>query len=380
MCGLLGVSSPKNVTIPISKLKILYLMNETRGGHACGFSDGDLTVKSTEKSFDFVNNKNFPKEVTSAIAHTRFATHGNKKDEKCAHPFPFPDFVGAHNGTIQNFEELQELFDTDYEVDSEFIYYLVKNYGLKKVLPLFQGSLALSYIERNTKIINLYRFGRSLFFGEIGESLYYSSESRFLKAINCTNIREVQPHTIYRLRNGKIISSKQVKKKLKPTEAQNKGVIKIDLKHKEGFVKALNDDEVYERWKEMTKEKPKSKRRPRNTGLKLVENCKNPPKREKWGESSNPVDVPAYAKAKRTTFGRIDELTFWWFDPEDAYKVHVYVVGQASQSIYNFGIQNDVSNFETEHPGIQDIVETEFNEIIESRSLIDEYKNEEVYN
>lgn len=229
MCAIIGVSS----TNPVDKsdIKILYLMAEGRGGHGCGFTNGKKTIKSAIKAYEYVHKvipKEFPNYICDFVGHTRFATIGDKGADKNAHPFKKGNFIGVHNGSIYNHEDIAELIDSEAEVDSEVLYEMIAKFGLRKTLPLLQGILALSYYDLRDKSIYLYRNNKPLHIGykytvdddgkKLHTSLFWATLPEYLKAIDCVDIRQIQEHSLVKIKNGRIVHSKQLKKIEKPIE------------------------------------------------------------------------------------------------------------------------------------------------------------------
>lgn len=219
ICAIIGASSPE-ANIDIGDIKVLYLMAEDRGGHACGFTTGEKTFKQATTSYNFIpkviNHVDFPKEIDKFIGHTRYATFGDRTKNENAHPFFKKNIVGVHNGTIYNYKDLQLLFDSKAEVDSEVLYECISRFGLIKTLPLLQGILALSFYNIENDTFYLYRNNKELSLGEKNGILFWATLPEYLKAIGCHAIRSIKEHTIYQIKDGVIVTAKKVKKAYLP--------------------------------------------------------------------------------------------------------------------------------------------------------------------
>lgn len=164
MCGIFGyVGKKKAVPIIIEGLKIL----EYRGYDSAGIAgiDGGKTVYTKDKGkighlASLLQKKQM--RLTSAIAHTRWATHG-KVNAINAHPhFDTSESLAiVHNGIIENYAALKkELIAQGVhfqsETDTEVIAQLFAHHytgdlieTLKIVLPLLEGSFAIAGVHKD---------------------------------------------------------------------------------------------------------------------------------------------------------------------------------------------------------------------------------------
>lgn len=164
MCGIFGYIGKKNsVKIVLNGLKSLEYRGYDSAGIA-GLKGNELLfckqvgkVSQLEKE---VEDKKL--ELDSAIAHTRWATHG-VPSEINAHPH-FDEahaLALVHNGIIENHESLRQMLSekgvkftsqTDTEVVAHLIAGFYKDDILKAVqeaIPLLQGSFAIAIIHRD---------------------------------------------------------------------------------------------------------------------------------------------------------------------------------------------------------------------------------------
>jgi hypothetical protein len=127
MCGICGVARhPDGPKIGLAKEIVLELLfqNERRGRHATGVavqngsSDPQIFKKAIEAS-KFIKGDPFLRFWDNAAAngptkiilgHTRHATHQNAHEDNAAHPFRVGSVVGAHNGIIRNWRELEDKY------------------------------------------------------------------------------------------------------------------------------------------------------------------------------------------------------------------------------------------------------------------------------
>lgn len=135
------------------------------------------------------------------IGHSRAATRGAITQAN-AHPFSFGNnrFVGAHNGTIHNAEEVytklalkkEPLPDTtppprdllaDKATDSEIVLYCIYRYGIDAVYPEIRGAWAFVWWDERDRKLNFIRNSqRTLYYtwDVVSDTLHWSSERPML--------------------------------------------------------------------------------------------------------------------------------------------------------------------------------------------------------
>ena len=248
-CGLFGAAAGDVSKININKLKILGIYNDIRGGHSCGMSiDGDIILGTNkDKLFkDFISTCNIdaPQVLPVVLGHTRMATGGTHNEDN-AHPFGFGsngdyyDFVGTHNGTLHNEDDLAKEYEVSTKstsfkngkaiirnkIDSEILLEIIYENGFK-VLEKYEGAAALAmYNTKKPNTLYLYHGAsskvangeaveeRPLFYYQESENVvYYSSLKNSLEAINDTGaiIEEFKHNIVYEIRNGNVAKAKQL--------------------------------------------------------------------------------------------------------------------------------------------------------------------------
>ena len=129
MCGIVGIASDNNcIPVLLSGLQALEYRGYDSSGIASSINNRLVHQKSVGKIsnlIDKLNNKEL--QGNTAIAHTRWATHG-KPTLVNAHPFVKENCALVHNGIIENHEELISIHslnrrniqsETDTEVIAE---------------------------------------------------------------------------------------------------------------------------------------------------------------------------------------------------------------------------------------------------------------------
>lgn len=169
MCGIIGYTTTKNnaVDIAISGLKNL----EYRGYDSSGIAyskNPELKIVKAKGKIAVLEEKLKEIDTTSstAIAHTRWATHG-EPNETNAHPHSVGAVTLVHNGIIENYSTLKEELlgqgytfksETDTEVATAYIDYCYKLEkdklkAISNACKKIRGSFALDIIfsdEPNT--------------------------------------------------------------------------------------------------------------------------------------------------------------------------------------------------------------------------------------
>ena len=164
MCGIFGyVGKKEAVPIIMEGLKVLEYRGYDSAGIAGVQSGKALYFRDKGKIghlAKLIENKQI--KLKSAIAHTRWATHG-EVNLKNAHPhFDQKETLAiVHNGIIENHQKLRSFLedkgyefysDTDSEVIAQLISYYYEGDTLKalmKALPKLEGSFAIAGVQKD---------------------------------------------------------------------------------------------------------------------------------------------------------------------------------------------------------------------------------------
>lgn len=163
MCGIVGYVGGKDAAeYVLDGLRRL----EYRGYDSAGIAavqDGRMQVRRRKGKLMELSRalKDEPLTSSSAIGHTRWATHGRPSDEN-AHPHLVDDVVVVHNGIIENFLELRAEMsaagrELQSETDTELISHVIAQSTaatleerVREGLARVQGAYAIAVMSERT--------------------------------------------------------------------------------------------------------------------------------------------------------------------------------------------------------------------------------------
>ena len=247
MCGIFGIASTKSIR---NKLYQGLIKLEYRGYDSSGISGSDVsskltTIKATGPIKNLRSKLTSLTRITTGIAHTRWATHG-EAILKNTHPHLSENISIVHNGIIENYIELKSLLkkkgysfksDTDSEVISHLInmnYKKTKNMESSIILTtkMLKGSYAIGCINTNyPNIIFAACKGSPLIIGKgVNENFIASdimpilSDTRHYITLDDNEFAKLTPSKISIFNaNKKIISKKAKTSKIDTEQASLSG-------------------------------------------------------------------------------------------------------------------------------------------------------------
>lgn len=92
---------------------------------------------------------------TLIMGHNRKTTMGASNDAN-AHPFDYPNLIGMHNGTLNQYY-LKDLKHKDKEVDSDIFYGEISEVGFQEAYNKIYGAMALTWFDKEKKQLHLFR-------------------------------------------------------------------------------------------------------------------------------------------------------------------------------------------------------------------------------
>jgi hypothetical protein len=160
MCGLCGsftqqgtVLSKRDRTVRARVLEGLLIANQVRGTDSTGvaainFDKTYMVGKKAVAASRYVGMKEYAelvrKDSPIMIGHTRMTSMGNDVRDENAHPFVEGQIIGAHNGVINNYTQL----DKSVRVDSQAVFREIdKADDVETALAKVSGSCALTWYD-----------------------------------------------------------------------------------------------------------------------------------------------------------------------------------------------------------------------------------------
>jgi hypothetical protein len=226
MCGIVGAIG-KSINKEI--VENLFVGIEKRGSDAAGFWTPVLgTVKAAVKVSNLVvaTKDKFEQSVAETnvfIGHTRWATHGNKKDNNNNHPLESENWVLVHNGIISS---AKDVIGYPYKggTDSENILAYVETFGLKEGLSKIGSSAAIILAPKNEGntlyLWKTYSSDMAICYIKEEKTLYIVSSKMYFEPIFKSLVRE-------RKVLGGLITEKSLKKDILVTEPKPRELWKM---------------------------------------------------------------------------------------------------------------------------------------------------------
>ncbi|MFT8989151.1 MAG: glutamine--fructose-6-phosphate transaminase (isomerizing) [Gluconobacter albidus] len=172
MCGICGIVGHKPASpIAFEALRRLEYRGYDSAGIATLTASGDIERRRAAGKLDNLERvlKEHPLHGTTAIGHTRWATHG-APTENNAHPHEAGRVAIVHNGIIENFSALKEELEAKgrvfrTETDSETVAHLVDDYLGQGLDPREAACAAIKRLEGAYAIAMIFKDHEGLLIG-----------------------------------------------------------------------------------------------------------------------------------------------------------------------------------------------------------------------
>lgn len=199
MCGLFGFAATKGIKRMQQVMIQLAIYNEERGKASWGLSNGAEVWKDVGPIGRSLHHIPW-KDNGILIGHTRAATVGSVCKEN-AHPFlfngPAGRVIGAHNGSVSNWKEMDEKYKEKLDVDSMHIFnHIAQERDLKEI----EGYGAITFMKNENLYLSRFNGGLLSIAQLKGDrGIVWSSEEYALKkALESANLE----HFMYKVNEG----------------------------------------------------------------------------------------------------------------------------------------------------------------------------------
>ena len=192
MCGIFGLTFKEDIEI-FSFIKQKLEAIVYRGYDSSGICALDHNGFHLTRAPGFLDKLALPAlRAKVAMGHVRWATHGKPSVEN-THPFTTEHIALAHNGIIENIQDLKGLFNTSKcvgETDSEVVAQIVQHFfiqegsallALEKTLALLKGQWGFALMcKTNPGALLFARQGSPVFLGKTPQGYCLTSDTSSL--------------------------------------------------------------------------------------------------------------------------------------------------------------------------------------------------------
>lgn len=206
MCGLWGFATNQNVKNLAGAFLVLALENQSRGRDSWGVCNGrDLSIVKGLGTIERQWHKMPMRNRGILMGHVRASTVGATTVPN-SHPFEFKakyHVIGAHNGHVSNWQELNKKYERQLEVDSMQIFAHIAE---ERPMDEIEGSGAITFIKNGGLYFSRFNGGTLAIAQLLNEAkepigLAWSSlEMDLKKALDGSGI----PYETYKVEEGRI--------------------------------------------------------------------------------------------------------------------------------------------------------------------------------
>lgn len=209
MCGHVGVAGNLG-NKEVKMFNDMLIADSVRGMHSTGVASVGLgdnveVIKELGPAPYLMELKRYDSVVSQTkmvlIGHNRHATMGGVTRAN-AHPFVFPNVVGAHNGTIPHSDKKAIPNHEKFGTDSEAIFAAFNDAHPEDLIKNLYGAWALVWFDRKERTINFLRNDqRDLCFAlsKDNKCLFWASEPYMLRWAAQRNSVELMEDKVWRL-------------------------------------------------------------------------------------------------------------------------------------------------------------------------------------
>lgn len=226
MCGITGILDTSTAAFFDKDVKTLFgmmLLNSLRGNASTGVFGVDRQgrvniLKTLGHPYEWNSYQvsdvfwsRMKADYNFVVAHGRLPTKGETVIAN-AHPFVSDHITLVHNGTLNNYEELNKKFKKNFKVDSQLLTYLIEKEGIDETLKLISGAWAMVYYDESEQSLNFIRNGqRPLHYAmnQWKDRMYFGSEEHYVKwgaSVGSPNsemkVLEFKVNTLYKIKKA----------------------------------------------------------------------------------------------------------------------------------------------------------------------------------
>lgn len=211
MCGIFGYISKEAVAK--HSLQTLVKYSQQRGRDSSGlifYKEGEYHIDRADFNIEKLLKISKPYDCNLVVGHSRLVTNGMVDNQ----PVIRNDVCVIHNGIVVNDVDIWEKtgLEKKLEIDTEVIAAIAEQHVLNggdlndlptSIYSLCKGVIACALLLPKLGKLLLFSNNGSLYTGEVGQTIYFSSEKFPLTQIECVNIVQIRNLVVFDIPTAK---------------------------------------------------------------------------------------------------------------------------------------------------------------------------------